>query len=300
MVTGNMPVWAFYAVLGYVFLFMLIMATSYAWHISRRKERPPERFRLLRAPGESLRRRVQKADEDVSTYVFFGAFGPLILAGGFIWIASLLPKTLALWGIVGAGLVFGASLIGAGILIFRFLNRRRNYFLGYLGERTVAEYLEPLAAHGYRVFHDVPADGRRKNFNLDHVVVGPTGIAVVETKTRRKKKGRPGFEEHVVTYDGRSLIWPWGDDAYGVNQVQCEIDWLREWIEKRTGLRVPVKPILAIPGWFVKERAIGAVRVANQKILPNIIMQWNPQPLTAGQADLICRQLDERCRDVED
>ena len=49
------------------------------------------------------------------------------------------------------------------ILLLRFLNRRRNDLLGYLGERATAEWLEPLKAQGgYRIFHDVPCEGRKK------------------------------------------------------------------------------------------------------------------------------------------
>lgn len=123
---------------------------------------------------------------------------------------------------------------------------------------------------------------------------------MVETKTRRKKKAREGYEEHVVTYDGRQLVWPWGEDSYGLAQVEAEVDWLRKWIERRTAIRVEVKPILAVPGWYVKERAVGAIRVANQKMIPSIVMKWRPQPLSPEQIDLISRQLDEICRDVED
>jgi hypothetical protein len=185
-------------------------------------------------------------------------------------------------------------------VLLRFFNRRRNDLLGYLGERAVAEYLEPLRQNGFRIFHDVPCEGRKTNFNIDHVVVGPTGVAAIEVKTRRKKKGRPGFEEHEVTYDGQRLIWPWGEDRCGIDQLMAESDWLRKFIHGRTGLDVDPKPILALPGWWVTERVAGAFRVSSHKLLPAIIRDWKPQPLTPEQIDLISRQLDERCRDVED
>jgi hypothetical protein len=215
-------------------------------------------------------------------------------------LAAHLPKAFVLLGAGVAFAIFGGTLVVAGVLLFRFLHRRRNDFLGYLGERLVAEYLEPLISQGYRVFHDVPAEERERKFNLDHVTVGPAGVVVVETKTRRKKKGREGFAEHEVTSDGNRLIWPWGEEDLNIKQVQAEADWLREWIQKKTAIRVNPKPILVIPGWYVKERAIGAVRVTNQKLLASMVGQWRPEPLTGEQVDLICRQLDDHCRDVED
>ncbi len=169
-----------------------------------------------------------------------------------------------------------------------------------MGERAVAEHLEALRESGYRIFHDVPCEGRKKNFNIDHVVVGQTGVAAIEVKTRRKRKGREGYKEHEVTYDGQWLIWPWGEERCGIDQLSAEADWLRKFIHGRTGLHINPRPILALPGWWVTERAVGAFRVANDKLLPAIVRDWKPQPITPEQIDLISRQLDERCRDVED
>jgi hypothetical protein len=78
------------------------------------------------------------------------------------------------------------------------------------------------------------------------------------------------------------------------------MDWLRKFIHGRTGLHIDPRPILALPGWWVTERAVGTFRVTNAKLLPAIVRDWKPQPLTPEQIDLISRQLDERCRDVED
>lgn len=300
MFSGQFPLWVFYSVLIYFAGFLLVVGGLFFWRIRRRKERPPEKFKLLRGPGETLRRRVQKADEDLFLYLWIAAFAPLFLGWSVLALAAQLPKSLVLAGAVVALVVFGVTLVITGAWLFRFLHRRRNDFLGYLGERLVAEHLDPLIGQGYRVFHDVPAEGRRKNFNLDHVVVGPTGVTVIETKARRKKRGREGFEEHVVTYDGNRLIWPWGEEEINIRQVQAEVDWLRDWIFKRTAIRTEIKPIAVIPGWYVKERAISAVRVTNQKLLSSIIAQWRSQQLTPEQVDLISRQLDDRCRDVED
>jgi len=300
MLAGNIPIWAAYAFDAYVIAFMVITGGIFWWSTARKKDRPPEEFKLLRSPGETQRRRVQKADENLLFYFFGGAFLPFVIVSLGLLLAIQLPKKLVLVGVAAAAALFIASTLCVIIVLLRFLNRRRNDLLGYLGERAVAEYLEHLRANGFRIFHDVPCEGRKINFNIDHVVVGPTGVAAIEVKTRRKKKGRPGFEEHVVTYDGQRLIWPWGEDRCGIDQVRAEADWLRDFIVKRTGLHIEPKPILAFPGWWVTERAAGAFRVSSHKLLPAIIRDWKPQPLTPEQIDLISRQLDERCRDVED
>jgi len=279
---------------------MVITGAIFLWSTARKKDRPPEKFKLLRSPGESQRRRVQKSDENLFIYFFSAAFVPVVIASLVLLIAIRLAKKLVPVGAAVAAVLFIASTVCAVIVLLRFLNRRRDDLLGYLGERAVAEHLEQLKTEGYRIFHDVPCEGRKKNFNIDHVVVGKSGVTAIEVKTRRKKKGRPGFEEHVVTYDGQRLIWPWGEDRCGFDQVVAQADWLREFIDKRTGLRVDPKPILAFPGWFVKENSVGSFRIANHKMVPSIVTQWRPQPLTIEQVDLISRQLDERCRDIED
>ena len=46
--------------------------------------------------------------------------------------------------------------------------------------------------------------------------------------------------------------------------------------------------------------ALGTFRIASHKIVANIVREWKQQPLSPQQVDLISRQLDERCRDVED
>jgi hypothetical protein len=300
MFTRNIPVWTVYAFVAYFVAFVLLAGGLFLWWAIRRKERPPEKFRLLRGPGETQRRHVQKADEDMFLYFVVSAFAPLLAAGLILVIAARMPKSLIVPAAASALVAFIGVLIICARRLWRFLRRRRDDLLGYLGERAVAEYLDPLRESGFRIFHDVPCEGRKRNFNIDHVAVGPSGVAAIEVKTRRKKKGRAGFEEYVVTYDGQQLVWPWGEDRCGFDQVLAQADWLREFINKRTGLRVDPKPILALPGWFVKENSVGAFRIASHKIVASIVTQWRPQPLTAEQIDLISRQLDERCRDVGD
>jgi hypothetical protein len=200
-------------------------------------------------------------------------------------------------------LIFGLPLlvviVGAARMV-RLLVERSNWRLGWFGERMVAEMLRPLQRQGYHVFHDVPAEPGKKGFNIDHVVVGPTGVTVVEVKTRRKGNAKPGRKDHEVSFDGTQLRWPWGDDREGIQQAINEADWLRQWIESRTGLKVAVRPILTLPGWWVTEAPSPSLRVVNPKVLPDAVRGRWPTVLTPEQVDLIARQLEIVCRDVEE
>jgi hypothetical protein len=54
---------------------------------------------------------------------------------------------------------------------------------GAQGERRTARLLTPLERHGYQVFHDLAIP--RSAANVDHLVVGPTGLFVIDSKRYR-------------------------------------------------------------------------------------------------------------------
>lgn len=75
--------------------------------------------------------------------------------------------------------------------------------IGAAGERKTAKRLEKLDSR-FRILHDRRIKGRK--WNIDHVVVGPTGVFVIETKN---VKGR------VAVKDGHLLVGGRKKDKYG-------------------------------------------------------------------------------------
>jgi hypothetical protein len=179
------------------------------------------------------------------------------------------------------------------------IEQANNRYLGFFGERVVAEALEPLKTRGWRVFHDIPCGDAKSPFNIDHVVVGSGGVFAIETKTRRKGRARDGFAAHEIIYDGSVLAYPWGEDRHGLDQAQRQAQWLAGWIAKQLGVHVTVWPLLTFPGWMIIRRGKGTVVVVNPKELPSAIESRPANTLDSRQIDLIARQLDARCRDVE-
>lgn len=57
----------------------------------------------------------------------------------------------------------------------------KSWDAGAVGERIVADQLSRLIPHGWYLLHDVHWPGRPKA-NLDHVLVGPGGVVVVDAK----------------------------------------------------------------------------------------------------------------------
>ncbi len=65
--------------------------------------------------------------------------------------------------------------------IDRIQREKRAWQSGAEGERRVAESLEVLACYGWTALHDLHWPGRPKA-NLDHIVVGPGGIILIDAK----------------------------------------------------------------------------------------------------------------------
>jgi hypothetical protein len=287
---------AVYVLVFFAFIFGMVL-----WRKRQRRDRRPfpENLKLLRGPGETQRRLVAKLDETIGDRLLL-AFGvPVAIAGALIWITTHLSGA---WQLAGLGLTL-LALFGSLYGVARFLvdkaEESGNRYLGYFGERMVAEALEPLKAQGCRVFHDVPCGDAQSPFNIDHVVVGPAGVFAIETKTRRKGRARGGFAAHEIIYDGQVLAYPWGEDRHGLDQALQQSRWLENWLGLLLGQQPAVQPVLAFPGWMIIRRGTGPVVVLNPKELPAALAARGAPALNDSQVDLIARQLDARCRDVE-
>ena len=109
---------------------------------------------------------------------------PAILAAGGVLMATgvvLLSQgsTLPFLGI--ALILFGAAWTLAEL--FAKPGHVRAWRIGAEGEEAVGRILDALTSDGYRVLHDRRRPGGREN--IDHVVIGPPGVLVVETKHYR-------------------------------------------------------------------------------------------------------------------
>lgn len=275
--------------------------------VAARRERPPVEFRAMRVAGESLRGRIAERDEAALGRFCASAIKPITAFGvccaGLLGLTKLAPPLWIFWSCVLLCLGLTAVFFWRAMKeVASDFESRRNEVLGYMGERFVADWLVPVARVGFYVYHDVPATAGNRAFNIDHVVVGKSGVWVIETKTRRKGRALPGRPDHKVVYDGQRLRWPWGEDRSDIDQVEANARWLEEFVQRLTGMPVEVNKIVALPGWWVEavtKRHECRVLVLNPKNLPGEIVGRRATILTEEQVDLIARQLAELCRDVE-
>jgi Nuclease-related domain len=102
-----------------------------------------------------------------------------ILAGGLgvgLVAAQLLPPLAGL-----AGLLAAACLAWA--LRFRATDETLAWRRGATGERHTARLLAPLERRGWAVLHDLAIPGSQ--VNIDCLVIGPGGVAVIDSKHYR-------------------------------------------------------------------------------------------------------------------
>ncbi len=281
-------------VLGtYLLIFVGTFLGYSIWRIKRKKRRPPfsENHKLLRGPGEGQLREIQKLEENLFFEFALAAFAPLMTVWICLQIAVWLREEQIRLALVATALLFAVSVAGAVAWLFKRLISLRHRRLGYFGERLVAEILEPLKSKGCWVFHDVPGPG----FNIDHVVIAPTGVFAIETKTRRKPKN--GAADPIYVASGR-LVTRWQDGHKHYAQAERQARWLGEELSGKAGNRLPVQGVLTFPYWYTNSHK-GTVWVLYHTFIVKDILERQGERLNDAQIDTFARKLESLCRDVE-
>jgi hypothetical protein len=261
-----------------------------------KQERAPVSDKLLRPPGESLRREIEKMDEHVHDILVLTFFGPALFVATLIILTNGLKPT---GSSASLAIAISGITIAFVLLVWRLIYliyRRRDYRLGFAGERAVAEELNQLMLDGCRVFHDVPMEPYG---NIDHALVAPTGIYAVETKARRKRKASNGKPDHEVTFDGKTLHFPTGTDSRPLDQAEQQANRLRIFLSDAVGEPVKVSAILTFPGWLVTSRVKTNMKVLNPRGIRSVVLDSRLPAVPKQLIDRVVYQLDRKCRDVE-
>lgn len=276
------------ALLPMLLIFALIEAVRYAE--GRRRVRSPFNRDFLRPAGFSLQRRLEELQLELALSFGFGLFVPLWFYSMWLSVqnwnpAAATPVLLILFLLAGGGGF--AFLLARTIRNYRGLRFIR---MGLDGELATGQELDRLMRHGCRVFHDVPAG----EHNIDHVVVGPTGVMAVETKSRQRADRGRGAADATVNFDGYVLRFPEGSQKDYLEQAGRRARWLSEWLTLAVGEDVAVQPVLALPGWFVDRRGSGQVAVVNPKEAAKLIQ--GPRVLDRRTQESISFRLERACR----
>jgi hypothetical protein len=178
----------------------------------------------------------------------------VVIGGGFagyaLASALLLPHP-------GWLLVLGAAA-GAYLVRFHLSQPTRAWRDGARGERATARRLRCLKRDGYTILHDVAVPGSRAN--IDHLVIGPGGVFVVDSKRYR---GHVSQSPDGMVWHGRHAL------AQTLATVWWEAGQVAEAL--RTGPQVPVTPVLVIHRARVAWGGLWCAGVA--VVPPNVLLE---------------------------
>lgn len=268
-----------------------ILALWVVWTRRMNTRRSPLTTELHHFPGQYVADRAERLSERANERLLLASLiGPLVLT---VWAFQHIDLRLIRFGGTEVVLIVLITIVAFGSAWsgLKLLRTRRQFLDGLAAERATAQELAPLIGKGCAIYHDIPGE----RFNLDHVVIGPTAVYMVETKSRQKPAGR-GARNAQVKFDGNVLVFPDWRDAQMLDQARGQARWLSKYLYQKTGEGVTVEPVLALPGWFVNvTRATPDVHVINPKT-HDFMANRNGKAISDAQRRRIMTALEERYR----
>jgi hypothetical protein len=260
--------------------------------IRLRSLRPSFKQDLLRIPGGSQLMRLDNLNEQINVYLVYVIILPLVIYSALIsysYFQAEQPSPAVIWI---SSIICVVIIAYMAFKLVKLLSRRKRNRLAYEGELAVGQVLNQLMLHGYRVYHDFPAD----TFNIDHIVVGPKGVFAVETMTRTKGAIPNSSQEATVTYDGRMLTFADTTDFETIEQAEQQADWLSKWLGAATGEPIAVRAVVSLPGWVVKRTSADGIPVVNPGQFASLFEHIKPRPLSETMLNRIKDKLELKCR----
>lgn len=259
------------------------------------RKRTPLTQDFLRFPGHTSLKRLDALNHEINIYLVYLFSLPICIYAAYISLLYFAKTEIDTQGIITLAIISTVIIAYFLFRLLRFFRERRIVRLGYEGEVEVAQELNQLMMEGYYVYHDLPAD----KFNINHIVIGHTGVFAIETNARSKPTSRSRVENATVSYDGRVLYFPKGNDWKTLDQAKQQADWLSEWIHRAVGEPIAVRAIVALPGWYVKRTSADGISVINPKQFSSLFKYIKPRHLPQEMIRRIVCQIEQKCRNVE-
>ncbi|MGY3884629.1 nuclease-related domain-containing protein [Aeromonas aquatica] len=277
--------------------FLLIGAMVPIMKRYKRSHASPLTRDLLRPAGHSLQEQID--DKKIEL------FGTMVVTPLMLLMFALMPllqntlddtristNQLVMFGVMAAG-----TLSYFSYRIYKIVRHLQYLTLGYACELAVGQELEYLVRpkdHPYRVYHDIPFNG----FNIDHLIISPNGVFVVETKGRSKPIN-DGTKQFKVRVENNALHFPNHVETEPLEQVRRNVTSVRNWLNSATGTDVPVGGILVLPGWYIElcQKAT-APYVVSAAALPKVLPQLRVGMLELAHIQAIAHQVEQKVRDI--
>jgi hypothetical protein len=215
--------------------------------MAKEDKQSPLRRPPLRQSGQSLQEEMDRLwDQKIDFYFVTSLF--LCVLAVWDWCSWLFKVPRLPWMTTAMAVVY---IVYAAIRVRPLRKKYRLLKLGRDGERIVGQELEKLRAHGYRVYHDFLAD----KFNIDHIIIGPTGVFTINTKAVSKPKNL----DTKIEYDGDVITVPGTRfDRDPIAQAKAERDHIRKWIRENANRDASVRPAVVFVGWYIAKQPEGA------------------------------------------
>jgi hypothetical protein len=250
---------------------------------------------FLRAPGQSSGEKIDYLNGKIERQAALLITLPLFLCSIYLFHLYVYKTE------INPILIQIVVLAGAGLSVYflvttlKLIKARRMVRLGYESKMAVARELEQLVVEGNHVYHDFPAE----DSNIDHIVVGRSGIFAVETGTHSKPAAAKRMDDATVEYNGKILMFPNGDDDQTIARAERQASYVSDWISSAVGEQVAARAIVALPGWFVKRTSPDGISVVNPDQFPSLFRHIKPRFLTDEMITRIVAQIEQKCRVVK-
>ena len=264
---------------------ILFLGNFFRWLSEVNVSGSPDREKLLRSPGESVRKNLEQLNE----YLIYSVALFLLVPMLFVWRA---PNLSSVWPLTLLLLLIGLSALPAICVVWLY----RHYAMGLRAERAVGEEVNQLMLDGCHVFHDYPTG---LDWHINHIVVAPSGVYAIQTKSTAKQWASKVPGETEVIFDGSALKFPRHICMASLEQARRGADLLRKELSDALGAPLEVTPMVSLPGWRVVRRGISDVQVLNPKEIWQTVVTTGPAKLSEAEIRHIAQRLQQKCRDVE-
>jgi hypothetical protein len=154
------------------------------------------------------------------------------------------------WWLLGwqAALVLAAAAAVADtVRVARRWDDAAAWRKGAAGERRTGRLLRPLERDGYKILHDRALPGSRAN--ADHLLIGPAGVLVIDTKNWGKHTRITGGMAGGIGARRRGRVWINGRPAsQRLGGILHERRVVERSLGQRLGRSVDVVPLVVIHG----------------------------------------------------
>lgn len=255
-----------------------------------KKFREPFHQELLRPPGWGCIKRREDALFNIAS---------ITVCLPCLWAAAaLLAMHAPRPALIGYLFVMIITTVCLARALSRDIKKARTAYMGMFGEWAVAECLTPLTHSGWHVFHDFFIDTTDKPFNIDHIVIGPSGIFAIETKACSKPANEaPGGNNAKV--DGEIVHLASGHTISPLKQAKRQATFLRDWLNSK-GVDIKfIHPVVVLPGWTVSYKTHTSSRAIRDTLNLVSYLQENPDRPSPEKINAATTAIEKHCRSLK-